>query len=829
MKKTKAFLFTLVLLTPYIIFSQESVPSSIIDALQKDALYREKVFIHTNKTIYFSQENIWFTAYVAKDHDNTPSEFTSNLYVNLLNQKGDILESKTIFINNGVGIGDFLITNNYKSGKYHIQGFTNYMKNFGVDNVFTQEIEIVNLALKNEIKQSQQKENYDIQVFPESGYLLESVENTLGIKALINGKGFPFSGKIVDSENKEVSTFTGNSFGMGKTKLFYESNKTYSVVVNINNVIKKINLPKANATGVIFSLDNSAADKVKLTVKTNIQTLPTLINEKLVLLFYRNNFIAKAVALFFTNSPQTTQELVFDKSKMLNGVNIVTLFRKNEPIAERKFYIDKPTEQTAVLLEELQAKNDSIVFKIKTIDKNINPVSAQLSISVLPKEAKTFYEQQNIKSAFLLSPYTKGYIENPAYYFNNSNANSFKFLDLLLLNQGWSTYSLKEKINEINPKEKFQFENGFTLKGNLKKVPKGYGIGMLSKKNRLAGFSKFNQQNEFLFENIFAYKGDSLKIALIKKDKPLLKPTNISFLEAPLKKQYFKLISTQDTHSYKDKRETKTQSNSEKNEVIKYTYYPNTVQLDEVLLKPVRTKKKLAFYEKEMKLAQSHNVIGASFYKGIKVTKQLEVLHTTVFDYFYNLGYIRQGSKNGYFIRLRNMFVNVRGKDDVKYLNPDGSYAPKLYLNDLPTDGYDDISLLRELGMYDVDDILINKSGMAGGGGNTQGGIIYIYLRDKDHQYFDDETTNLYETLVLQTGFDKATNYYKPTYNNYSKQTFEWTEVSWENNLKTNEKGEAVIKIPTNEFSNEFQFIINGLSEKGLLFNTIYKTSEDDF
>ena len=44
-----------------------------------------------------------------------------------------------------------------------------------------------------------------------------------------------------------------------------------------------------------------------------------------------------------------------------------------------------------------------------------------------------------------------------------------------------------------------------------------------------------------------------------------------------------------------------------------------------------------------------------------------------------------------------------------------------------------------------------------------------------------------------------------------------------------NAKGEVFIKIPTNEFSNEFQFIINGFSNEGLLFNTTYKTTKISF
>ena len=46
----------------------------------------------------------------------------------------------------------------------------------------------------------------------------------------------------------------------------------------------------------------------------------------------------------------------------------------------------------------------------------------------------------NIEAAFLLTPYLKGYIEKPSYYFNNTDRKKLIELDLLLLTQGWSKY-----------------------------------------------------------------------------------------------------------------------------------------------------------------------------------------------------------------------------------------------------------------------------------------------------------------------------------------------------------------------------------------------------
>ncbi|MBD0780083.1 hypothetical protein HPE56_19975 [Maribacter sp. ANRC-HE7] len=60
-----------------------------------------------NKSVYFANENIWFTAYVVED-DNTPAGLTTNLLLNLLDSKGDVLASKNVFVNKGMGQSHFL-------------------------------------------------------------------------------------------------------------------------------------------------------------------------------------------------------------------------------------------------------------------------------------------------------------------------------------------------------------------------------------------------------------------------------------------------------------------------------------------------------------------------------------------------------------------------------------------------------------------------------------------------------------------------------------------------------------------------------------------------
>ncbi len=833
MKKRNVILFVSSFLIYLSIYSQNIDIKVIIDSVQKKSLFREKVFVHLNKTTYFDSDIVWFKAYVTEDATNILSDYTSNLQVNLLNNEGGVVDNKIIFIQNGVGTGDFLIDDNYPSGKYYIQARTNYMQNFGAKNTFVQEINIVNSTSKKEPRKGLTVNEYDIQLFPESGYLLEGVDNTIGIKSLINGKGNPFKGTIINSKKKEVAIFNGNLFGMAKATFNCAINETYTAIIDINNTIKKIELPKALKTGVIFSIDNSDSKKIKLTLKTNKKSLDKLNSDQLSILIYRNNYVCEAVNLTMNNNKQLYQELFFDKSNMLQGVNHITLFRNNQPVAERKIFIDKFDEQTAVMIDKINVKKDSLVFKLNTFNSKFKPISSSLSVSIFSKETEVFKETQNIKSALLLSPYVNGHIENPSYYFTNTNAYKTEYLDLLLLNQGWAAYSLTEMLKKTNPKQQFEFESGFSVKGVSKKTPKGYDIALLSKQNKIAAVSKIDDQKGFSFKNIFAYKGESTKVTFIKKKKALIKPTKVSFNKIEdYPKNYSYLITNES-----DILKTESNSNSKTTPTSDYNKNLKAEELDEVVLKKVTIKRKETIYDKETNIAERHHEIAASFYQNKKVTEEMEFTFRTALDYLMQQGYVKTTTTGGNYIALRKARYSIWDSGDSN-LNPDGSTPPTIYIDGVVISGGDSniiggqgsssIQYLKNLSMGDVDEILINKSG-AGQGMNGMGGVIKIYLKKGNHKYYEVPSKDLYQQLILTTGYDRAKKYYTPLYDNLSQENLNWIEIDWKNNLQTNENGEVIIKVPRNKFSNDFQFIINGVSKEGLLIHHMNKTNQEEF
>jgi TonB-dependent SusC/RagA subfamily outer membrane receptor len=101
----------------------------------------EKVYLHIDKTLYKPGEDVWFKVY-ATDAANTPSAQSDVVYVDLINPKGNIEKSLSLQLIQGVCFGNFTIDESFSGGIYTIKAYTNWMKNFGTDYIFSKEIQV---------------------------------------------------------------------------------------------------------------------------------------------------------------------------------------------------------------------------------------------------------------------------------------------------------------------------------------------------------------------------------------------------------------------------------------------------------------------------------------------------------------------------------------------------------------------------------------------------------------------------------------------------------------------------------------------------------------
>ncbi|MDQ1166832.1 hypothetical protein [Flavobacterium sp. SORGH_AS_0622] len=754
---------------PETTFSQkESFLDTVIEPLKKNPLYFEKVFLHTNKTSYFIDDIVWFKAYVG-DISNKPSLKTTRLNVNLLDVKGKIIQNQQVFIYKGIGKGQFIINDSLKTGVYYLEATTNYMRNFGDDNTFIQEINILNNI---SVKQTSSKNKYDIQFFPEGGYLLENVENTIGIKSLCNGKGIDYLGKIINTKNKEVATFKSQHLGMTKCNFLYEPNETYSAVVHINDTVIKVNLPAAQKTGMLLNLDNTSPEYIKLSLKTNSNSIPEIKKNRYKLLFHQKNNILDYLEI----QNLEALNLEIDKKNFYKGINTITLFKDNQPIAERKFYVEKEV-QPIVAIEKTTVENDSINYKLKIshLDQSIN---ANLSTSILPLNALNYTETNTIKSAFLLSPYVKGYIENPAYYFNTKNDNRNQHLDLLLLTQGWTQFTLKEMIADLNPVYKYDFEAGFKLKGSLSTLPANH-LALLTTDNIIIDKIFLNGKKDFSFNNLLIYKGDAVKISFVNNNNEAIKPENIQL-------NNLKNSSLTNVNSENRIKQTSILNENSWNEM----YTEGSIKLDEIR---ITAQNKRAVDRKKLIKKYQPLVFDIGKYYDIEIA-----------EHFKNKDLM-------YFLNFDQNVKMVTWKGQETYLETGIDKEAILYIDGKYISSNELLGVSLEI--KDIENIMIQT---------VKGNKIFQVFTTQNYQ---NNIVELFNQYIITDGFDKEKKYYSPIYAFNTEKYSNWTEIDWKPDLQTN-NGEVSFKIKSNPQLQGYLFSVQGFAQDGSLISENFKINQ---
>lgn len=91
---------------------------------------QEHVYLHTDRSYYQSGEDIWFKAYITVSQFNFLSAISKIMYVELLNEQQEVVQSRRLPVISGLSMGDFKLPGTLLSGTYHIRAYTNWMRNF---------------------------------------------------------------------------------------------------------------------------------------------------------------------------------------------------------------------------------------------------------------------------------------------------------------------------------------------------------------------------------------------------------------------------------------------------------------------------------------------------------------------------------------------------------------------------------------------------------------------------------------------------------------------------------------------------------------------------
>lgn len=431
----------------------------------------EKVYLHIDRDSYYPGDNIWFKAYLIDASDRFLTNHSLNLHVELISPDSKILDSRIIRISNGLGNGDFLLNKKLPSGHYRLRAYTNYMRNFSDELFFNRYITIINSSDANKIlSDSVQylRNKVDISFFPEGGSLVDEVASVVAFKAVnALGKGCDVSGTVYSSTGEMITSFKSSHKGMGRFSITPASGVNYYVIAKSKSGDSvKSELPSAFSEGIILNLAKIQANRLPLTIKTNNKTLSVINDQDMSLTLSSRNIPIKSIS-FRMKSLSNIYAIPIDE--LPEGIIMITISGMNRlPLCERLLYIYK-NQGIKLKLETNKAeykKRDSVSVKISFSDTSGIEQEAFLSLSSTEKIFKNDSTQftSTISSWFLLESDVHGFVEEPACYFDSSNPNRLKDLDLLLCTQGWRDFKWKYDKKHFPP------ETGFTISGRVRKL-----------------------------------------------------------------------------------------------------------------------------------------------------------------------------------------------------------------------------------------------------------------------------------------------------------------------------------------------------------------------
>ncbi len=488
----------------------------------------EKVYLHTDRSIYFLGEDLWYKAYAVRASNNLLFDNSNILYVELISPDSRIIARNKTNIEIGLGHGDFQLTDSIgiKPGIYQLRAYTNWNRNFGEDFVFKKNIEIIDVfesryktnlaqnsanAAANLIAEIGNPTGYKIDFFPEGGSLLENVASIVGFKCVDNnGNPINVKGEIFDSNDEWVTTFLSPHDGMGKFQMIpMEGKKYYAIIKTPDGKTMRAELPNVLNLGYSLSFRTFKGKNI-VSILTNEKTLLQNPNAALTV-------VCQAKGIPYLESTQTLTQTTFSfelaKDKTPEGISQITLYDSNsKPHGERLIYIEKEQDL------EVQLSTDKLGYKpyekaiVNVVSKSKTGAAKSASFSLSVTDMNGVLEDHDfgstISSYFLMESDIRGKVFNPGYYFDATNSKRLEHLDDLLLTQGWRDF-LWKSTSKFSDLKTYKAEKGITISGRVKqlfgdkaKVNNRIGLVLLNKKHMNTFKTTTDASGSFMFENI---------------------------------------------------------------------------------------------------------------------------------------------------------------------------------------------------------------------------------------------------------------------------------------------------------------------------------------
>ena len=781
MKKNLLFCLLSLFCINTITIAQEDKKDKIAQAITDYFhLERENFHVHFDKTIFLSDEKIWFKGYTYYRKGGIPFFATTNIFATLMDDTGKEITTKLFCGSMGTFSGDLELGDSFKTGKYYIRFYTNWMNNFTEDESAIYELTIINRNTgPGTILAKPDSSIVNIKLTPEGGSLLKGISNTVGIS--VHGCGnsiLPIaSAELTDVNGKVITQISLNEKGYGRFDVPADATG-YKVVVTVAGAKHEQPLPAAQPTGVALDVNSYAmADKTIIKIATNPQTLAPLAGQPLYMVIHQDDKAAIYDIIF--EAGKTELAMAIPNSELFNGLNTLRILDHNlNQIAERLFY-KHYEKDTRVDLSKTGNSDNGIEYK-GSVTTGMN-----LSIAMVPQASISIENKSDIYGSLLLKPYLEGQGEIAGRYYLAEPTRAKKYeLDLYLMNQK-SKYNWKN-ILQHPPKSDYSFDIGLALKGKVNEKiinRKQHKMRVYSPSSMIDEFVTIDENNEFFLNNFIVKDSTKMRFELFEKSQKKYKvklTAQISNNDRKFNKPFYPPALCPAAGG----------------ETVDINwdlpdYVGNTVVLDEVEVKGTATKLK---YERAFGNGQ---------------LRPYKISEADSRNFFYILDFIRY---HGFDVENTGISVGIYGRT-VNTINGQRT-RPRVYMDNMRVLNYDQLLTIQTA---DVDEFYINQHAIVPGVDNEMG-MIKMYMKKNFVFKNGDPKTTFH---LIEKGFQKIHPFENARYASYSDDGFKkFGLIDWQPLIATKDTGEFDFTVP---FTWEYpvNILIEGISNDGKIVSEI--------
>lgn len=796
----KPLFITILLLSARLLIAQNSLWSaeSTLEQLNKYSLrhLQEKVYLVTDKPFYAQGDTIWFQTFLVNAIAHQPFTLSNTVYVELIDNKNEILESRQLLVREGIAPGDFVIKEKQTPGLYRLRAYTNWMQNFPSEFMYCKEFEILNVWPQEEESSKPSASvtsgskgigmSAYLQFFPEGGQAVRGFASLFGIKSYVNEQPAAVKGSIIDPANgAAVANFTTDDYGIGGAYI-PDPSKTYQVKIDSPAVKVEYQWPQVLPGSFGLKVFNRYKSRV---IQVMLETdIPGGLENSYLIGHTRGEVFLSLKITGIGDTPR--KMLAIDAATIPSGVSHITFFDASGlPRAERLFFIDKGDQniQPEVSFGNTHhGKREKVTAELVLSDT----LSGFTTVSVTNSQAVIREKwAENINSYLLLTSDLTDKIDDPGRFFQGDDKAAFQTLDYLMLTHGWRRFNWEDIRYHVDDEIKHVAEAGMTISGELRNftVRKNTETGWvqlmamsLKNKSFLEGFDLRTQYTDSLGHFMFnkLYFNDSIKVILQSK-KAEKSVGNRFFID--LKQRTIPSIKPFEKERIIDNsffEEFVKKSNEQF--VIDRSYGEKVIMLEAVSVEakvenPIQEAVRGRYTSPDYRL-MADSVIGPK-------TRLLDLLMQ-----------IPSVMVDGYGIpKIRNTPVT-------------------LYFDGFEMDQSMAQDIIQSTAGDDIYFIDIDKSGFSNAKGNP---IIYVYTKSGNGIVLknDDSVTQGLLQFILP-GYAQAHEFFVPAYDQPSEKPDHRVLLFWSPDIRIQE-GKAQFEFFTGDVSAPFDVIIEGMTKDG--------------